>query len=98
MANTINLGTDTAKRSGRKPEHDADEYLTDPQLGSLLDVTGRTTSRWRRDGNGPPFVRVGKRRILYRRADVDRWLADRTFPHRAAEANALWTASGAASA
>ena len=46
----------------------------------------RTTVRWRRDGEGPPFIRVGPRRVLYRRSDVETWLRARTFDHRAAEA------------
>jgi Helix-turn-helix domain len=65
--------------------HAGSDYLTDPQLAKYLYVTTRTTGRWRDDGSGPPFVRVGKRRILYRRADVLAWAAGRTFPHRAAE-------------
>jgi predicted DNA-binding transcriptional regulator AlpA len=61
------------------------EYLSDRDLCSLLRVVPRTTARWREDGSGPPFIRVGERRILYRRADVDEWLSARTFKHRAAE-------------
>jgi len=64
----------------------ADEFLSDAQLCAMLRVTSRTTARWREDGNGPPFVRAGGRRILYRQGDLDSWLASRTFPHRAAEA------------
>jgi predicted DNA-binding transcriptional regulator AlpA len=62
-----------------------DEFLTDEQLAALIHVDGRTTLRWRNAGGGPPFVRVGPRRILYRRSDVEAWLDARTFPHRAAE-------------
>jgi excisionase family DNA binding protein len=61
------------------------EFLTDAQLCELLHVDARTSLRWRRDGGGPPFVRVGLRRVLFRRADVETWLAARTFAHRAAE-------------
>jgi len=66
--------------------NDADEFLTDPQLCELLHVNDRTLLRWRNAGGGPPFVRVGPRRLLYRRRDVEAWLAARTFAHRAAEA------------
>jgi predicted DNA-binding transcriptional regulator AlpA len=62
------------------------EYLTDQQLCDLLHVNPRTSMRWRRDGGGPPFIRVGERRVLYRASDVNSWLAARTFAHRAAEA------------
>jgi excisionase family DNA binding protein len=61
------------------------EFLTDSQLCELLHVDARTTLRWRNAGGGPPFVRVGARRVLFRRADVNSWVAARTFPHRAAE-------------
>jgi predicted DNA-binding transcriptional regulator AlpA len=61
------------------------EYLTDAQFCGMMNVTPRTTNEWRRNNAGPAYVRVGPRRILYRRADVDAWLASRTFRHRAAE-------------
>jgi len=68
------------------PQHERAEFLTDAQLCALLHVDERTTLRWRTDGGGPPFVRVGPRRILYRRVDIDGWISSRTFTHRAAEA------------
>lgn len=61
------------------------EMLTDDELCEELKVNKRTTQRWRDDGEGPPYVRVGPRQIRYRRVDVTEWLAARTFPHRAAE-------------
>ena len=71
---------------GWKQAHDARDFLTDQQLADLLGVTSRTTLRWRRDGGGPPFVRVGLRYVRYRRGDVDAWAAARTFSTLAAEA------------
>ncbi len=62
-----------------------EDYLTDAQLCLMVNVTPRTTNQWRRDGVGPAYVRVGPRRILYRRRDVETWLSSRTFRHRAAE-------------
>lgn len=61
------------------------DYLTDSQFCGMMNVTPRTSNQWRRDNTGPAYVRIGPRRILYRRADVDAWLASRTFKHRAAE-------------
>ena len=49
------------------------ELLTQQQLAEELQVTVRTLERWRREGTGPPWVRVG-RSPRYRRQDVDRWL------------------------
>lgn len=34
------------------------------------------TRRFRTIKNGPPFVRAGARRVVYRRRDLDAWLAD----------------------
>lgn len=85
MNNITDTGEAAKKRGGRKLQHEQGEFLTDAQLCALVDVTDRTTLRWRRDGGGPSFVRVGPRRVLYRRADVEKWIAARTFPHRAAE-------------
>ncbi len=68
------------------PGAQSPEFLTDWQLCALLHVDARTTMRWRTDGGGPAFIRAGARRVLYRRSDVDTWLAARTFKHRAAEA------------
>jgi excisionase family DNA binding protein len=70
-----------------KEDARAEEYLSDGQACELLHVTSRTTLRWRVEGNGPPFVRAGGRRILYRRSDLETWLSARTFIHRAAEAS-----------
>ena len=64
-------------------------FLTDKQLCELLSVDGRTTLRWRRDGGGPPYIRLGgpgRGPIRYPKAGVNDWLAGRTFSHRAAEA------------
>jgi predicted DNA-binding transcriptional regulator AlpA len=62
------------------------EFLTDAELCKRVHVTSQTTWRWRRDGGGPLFVRVGQHRILYRVSDVDDWLRARIYTHRAAEA------------
>jgi len=82
-------------RSNAGVEHDPNESETTcPADGRVpdgralcewLQVEERTTLRWRRDSTGPPFLRLGSRQIRYRRSDVDRWLAERTFQHRAAE-------------
>jgi predicted DNA-binding transcriptional regulator AlpA len=87
-------GTETVRRHVldllaelHKPTEADREYLTDAQFRELIgSLDPRTTVRWRRDGEGPPFVRVGPRRVLYRRSEVDAWLRARTFDHRAAEA------------
>ena len=72
-------------RSGETgPVADGD-YLTQPQTEDRYKVSGRTLERMRATGDGPPFIRVGQRRILYRVADFEAWLAGRTHASRAAE-------------
>lgn len=60
-------------------------FVTEAQMAERLCVSGRTLQRWRRDGGGPPYFRIGPRRIGYRERDVQAWVAVRIYPHRAAE-------------
>ena len=59
--------------------------MNEDALADYLDLSARTLQRFRVTGEGPPFVRLGSRRIAYRLADVERWADARAFPHRAAE-------------
>jgi predicted DNA-binding transcriptional regulator AlpA len=61
------------------------DYLTEEEFSERYNVARRTAARWRVTGEGPPFVRVGPRRIAYRLADCEQWAATRTHEHRAAE-------------
>lgn len=61
------------------------EFVTPRQLEELTGQSEKTWQRRRLDGSGPPFCRVGPRKILYLRSDVDEWLANRKFQTRAAE-------------
>jgi len=66
-------------------EHVWNEYLDEDALAERYLIPPRTAQRWRTSGGGPPFVRLGKRRVLYRVADVEAWLAARTYASRADE-------------
>jgi transposase-like protein len=50
------------------------EYLSDKELATELNVSPRTLARWRRLREGPAITRIG-RKIVYRRASVNEWLA-----------------------
>src|SRR5579863_1438448 len=60
-----------------------DEFLTEGETADQLRVNPRTLQRLRQVGGGPPFVKIGPRRIVYRRSDLDEWLRSRTFAHAA---------------
>ena len=47
--------------------------LTEPETARALHVSERTLQRWRGSGEGPAFVRAG-RRVLYRPADIEAFL------------------------
>ncbi len=60
-------------------------FLTASQTARLLNTTERTLERWRRADYGPPYLRLGKRRVGYRQQDVESWAAGRTFAGRTEE-------------
>jgi predicted DNA-binding transcriptional regulator AlpA len=51
-----------------------EELLTTPAAAALLGLSPRTLEGWRRTGEGPAFVRLGRRRVAYRRSALDSWL------------------------
>lgn len=51
----------------------ADQLLSPEQLATETGVSVLTLKAWRYRGEGPAFIKAG-RRVLYRRSDVDRWL------------------------
>jgi len=56
--------------AGERPQ--PHEYLKDKAAGEVLGFAPVTLQEWRREGKGPPFVRLG-RSVRYRRADLDAW-------------------------
>jgi predicted DNA-binding transcriptional regulator AlpA len=61
-------------------------YLTEDEFCDRYKVTKRTAQSWRYSGdNGPPWVRLGGRRIGYRVSDCEAWAAARTYTSRAQE-------------
>ena len=55
------------------------EYLDERGLEQHYGISPRTAQRWRKQGKGPSFVRRGERKIVYRVADIEAWLAGRTY-------------------
>lgn len=55
-----------------------DQLLNTNETAEWLGVAPISLRIWRSRGEGPPFVRVSRRGIRYRRGDVTEWLRDRT--------------------
>jgi predicted DNA-binding transcriptional regulator AlpA len=52
-------------------------YIDEQELARRTTLSRTTLQTMRRKGGGPPFAKLGHR-IVYRLADVERWIADRT--------------------
>ena len=55
----------------------AERELFDPtDAANYLGLAVQTLSRWRVEGGGPPYLKLGSR-VRYDRADLDEWLDQR---------------------
>lgn len=52
-------------------------FVTPKMLAAFLNVSVKTTDRWRSEGNGPAFHKITNKRIRYYLPDVDAWLAEK---------------------
>lgn len=80
----IGKGAD-ALRPRQATTPDRSRFLNEIEAAELLGISERTLQRYRVEGGGPPFTRIGARRIAYPEAGIVEWAAARTFPHKAAE-------------
>ena len=69
---------------GQPMNREAQKYLDEAALAYRLGVSRRKVQRWRAEGVGPPYVRLGPRRVAYDEAASDAWAASRSFTSRAA--------------
>lgn len=61
------------------PQHsDPNRLLNETEAADILCYSVRALQNWRHRGGGPDFVKVSARSVRYRRADLDKWIADRT--------------------
>lgn len=51
--------------------------LDERQAGKYLGLTIRALQNWRRNGDGPPHIRLSRRAIRYDRRDLDEWIVTR---------------------
>lgn len=55
-----------------------DVFITQKQRARRHHISERTVERDRQTGDGPPYVKIG-RRVIYRITDLETWEAGRTF-------------------
>ena len=63
------------------PAGTGSELITPSEAAARLRLAKQTLARWRCEGRGPAFIRLGGSggRVAYRAVDIDAWLAS----HRA---------------
>ena len=65
---TLLRGTKMAHRKKRP------QFLTSAEVVDFLRIGKRTLERWRTKRTGPPFVRMTRSNVRYRRCDLESWL------------------------
>jgi excisionase family DNA binding protein len=53
-----------------------ERLLTTAEAADYLNVSRRTLSRWLAEGIGPPSIKLPSGARRYRKADLDRWIAE----------------------
>lgn len=60
----------------KKPEQTG-KYLSAKDAAKFLAISERHLRQLKQDGDGPPFIPVGLRRIAYDRDDLIKWMESR---------------------
>jgi excisionase family DNA binding protein len=61
------------------PSTEPDRLREEHELAEYLHVPLPTVQRWRREGSGPRFIRIG-RSVRYRPEDIEHWLERHAAP------------------
>ena len=54
-----------------------DNVLTEAETARVIGASASGVRKWRREGSGPPYIRIGSRLIRYSAEDVQAWLDNR---------------------
>lgn len=52
------------------------ELLSPVEAAAYVHLSVSTLAKMRSAGTSMPFLKVGRKKVFYRRSDLDRWLAD----------------------
>ncbi len=59
--------------------NDPERFVDERRAAEFLNVSVRTIQRWRTDGDGPEFYKLGAKKIAYRLTGCARWAEKRAF-------------------
>jgi len=54
-----------------------DQKMTHKEAAEYLNISSPTLYQWRFRKFGPPFYRFTKRKIIYNKSDLDKFMSDR---------------------
>ena len=57
-----------------------DPIVSQTEFAKSIDHSPCTVQRWRTTGEGPAYIKLGKR-VFYHRSAIQTWLHRRTIPH-----------------
>lgn len=63
-------------RTDHDVAHQAREYLSTKEVSDLTGIPVGTWRFWRHRGQGPESFTLGTKRVVYRRSEIERWIAD----------------------
>jgi excisionase family DNA binding protein len=79
MTDSRTLPPDPRVSTHQSREATDERLLTTPEAASHLRVSKSYVDKLRVYGGGPKFLRFGRRKILYRKSELDAWAAQHSF-------------------
>jgi excisionase family DNA binding protein len=61
-------------RTENKGREETEIFLTAGEVARILRLSTETLAHWRSERRGIPFLKVGRKSVLYRRSDLNEWL------------------------
>jgi predicted DNA-binding transcriptional regulator AlpA len=79
MTDSTTLPPDPRVSTHQSRDETDERLLTTPEAAADLRVSKSYLDKRRVYGGGPKFLRFGKRKVLYRKRDLDAWAAQHSF-------------------
>ena len=57
-----------------------EEYFNTKEVAKYMKISPRTIERWRTEGQGPEYHKVG-RKVIYNVSDINAYLASNKYSH-----------------